>query len=351
MIKPLDKDFFILPEFPQELLKLLDNLLTNIEKRLEKQNKPLLKFYLLKVYFKILFFINTKKNITPDHIIYYLRKEDDYYLKIFCINPKNIFSEYASLAKSIIYFSATLLPFYYFRNILAAREKDNNLALLSPFNYKNFGLYVFNSINTYYKNRIESYEPIAELIFNISVLKKGNYIVYFPSFSFMKEVYDRIISKINPEIIICQKSKMSEIERETFLKKFDNTDNSLIAFAVLGGIFGEGIDLINDKLIGVFIVTVGIPALGNENSLIENYYNLKEDEGFNIAYKNPGFNKVMQAAGRVIRTETDKGFVILIDPRYSKQEYKELFPEDWGHYKTFSNLEKLKMEIISFWDN
>jgi Rad3-related DNA helicase len=148
---------------------------------------------------------------------------------------------------------------------------------------------------------------------------------------------------------MCQKANMSEVERKNFLENFDNTSQHLIGFAVLGGIFGEGIDLIGEKLIGVVIVTVGLPMLGHENSLIKDYYEHHLHRGFEYAYRYPGFNKVLQAAGRVIRSEDDKGVVVLIDQRFASSEYKDLYPPDWQHHLVYSDIERLRDEVARFW--
>jgi DNA excision repair protein ERCC-2 len=262
-----------------------------------------------------------------------------------------LFSEYLKNAKSTIFFSATLHPFDYFCEILSSDSDDNKLSLRSPFPADNFGLYVYTGIKTHYQYRDDSYLPIAELIQNICSLKFGNYIVYFPSFSFLNKVYEQInnMGISNLATIFCQKPSMSEKHRADFLSNFENVESAKIGFAVLGGIFSEGIDLIGDKLIGVFVVTVGLPGLGNENSLIQNYYDDTKHAGFDYAYKYPGFNKVMQAAGRVIRSETDRGIVVLIDTRYSKNEYKELYPVDWRHFEICSNLISLSEKVSDFW--
>jgi len=393
-IAPLDKEFFVLNEYPAKIIALLDTIVFLIEKQLDKKNKAFLKFYLIKIYWLIVFILANIRGITANHIIYYKRDTpifcsgdfqstsrghvpmSRFVLKVFCVNPRDLLAEYLKSAKSSTFFSATLHPFDYFCEIFAERENDNRLTLLSPFKKEMFGLYLFTGINTMYQFREQSYQPLADLIIQSFSVKKGNYIVYFPSFSFMKQVYDLCrdaachvqprrgdfqssfcsdaachVQNPNNEncTIVCQKPRMSEKEREGFLQQFDNQDQHLIAFAVLGGIFSEGIDLIGSKLIGCMIITVGIPGLGGENDLIKDYYELENHKGFEFAYRYPGFNNVMQAAGRVIRSEEDKGIVVLVDQRFTKAHYKELFPPDWSHYKVFMKLEKLRDEIEMFW--
>jgi Rad3-related DNA helicase len=369
-IPPLDKDFFVLQEYPLAVIKLLDTITMLIERQLEKKNKAFLKFYLIKIYWQVYFILANIRSITSNHIIYYKRTppavansvrqtknnsefrtpNSEFLLKVFCVNPKDLLAEYLKNAKSSTFFSATLHPFDYFCEIFAEKEKDNRLTLLSPFHKDKFGLYLYTGINTMYQHREHSYEPLADLIYQTCSVKKGNYIIYFPSFSFMKQVHEIVVARhALPINIITQTSKMKEKERESFLKQFDNQDQHMIAFCVIGGIFAEGIDLIGKKLIGCMIITVGIPGLGGENDLIKDYYEQTNHKGFEFAYRYPGFNNVMQAAGRVIRSEEDKGFVILVDQRFTKQYYLDLYPPDWQHFKAFSKTENLKNEIIKFW--
>jgi len=337
---PQDKDFFTLPAFPQNIMTYVEEIIINTEVLLDKKNEPHVKYSMLKVYFRLVFVYACVRSITPDHIVYYQRDEASFTLKVFCINPRYLLAEYVKNAKCCVFFSATLHPFDYYCDILAGKETDSRLAFLSPFRREQFGLFVYNGINTYFKNRDQAYEPLAELVQHVCEVKTGNYIVYFPSFSFLTFVYDKLKEK-TPANIICQKPNMNEEERSEFLSRFEETNETLIGLAILGGIFSEGIDLVGNKLIGAIIVTVGLPVLGGEKSLIQTYYDEKMHKGFEYAYRYPGFNKVMQAAGRVIRSETDKGFVILVDQRYTKREYKELYPADWQHFKIYTELQGL----------
>jgi DNA excision repair protein ERCC-2 len=378
---PTDKSFFVLEAFPEKVSNLLEKITFLIEKQLERKNKPFVKFYLTKIYFQLFFIIGSIRTMTDNHVVYYQREAPPHYeiatafqqeeeqveksfamtkgggkflLKIFCLNPRDLFAEYLKLAKSAVFFSATLHPFDYFCEILAEKEKDNRLTLLSPFDRNNFGLFVYTGINTMYQYRENAYQPLADLILSVCSQKQGNYLIYFPSFSFLNNVYDLCKmddGKHRHDNIICQKSKMSERERKEFLNLFEKQDQTMIAFAVMGGIFGEGIDLIGNKLIGCMIISVGLPSLGGEKALLKDYYDQALNAGFEYAYRYPGFNKVMQAAGRVIRSETDQGIVVLVDQRYGRTDYKELYPPDWLHYKAFNNQSRLISEIEKFWHN
>jgi len=383
-MEPRDKSFLVLEKFPCAILSLVELIIVLIEKQLEKKNKPFLKYYLIKIYFNLIFLVNCVRSIGKEHIVYYSRDNtqvlnsvpidsqeitrensslyrtksnlnflskngEKYLLKVFCLNPRELFAEYVKFAKSVTYFSATLHPFSYFCEILAGKDTDRRLSLLPSFPSKNFGLFIYTGINTRYQVRENSYQTIADLIIKINNINEGNYLVYFPSFSFLQAVYNFIPIE-NTKKVVCQTNKMTERERQDFLALFDDATSSVIAFAVMGGIFGEGIDLVGTKLIGSIIITVGLPSLGGEKEIIKEYYDALNHQGFDYAYRLPGFNKVMQAAGRVIRSEEDRGIVVLIDQRFGLDEYLKLYPIDWEHYLLMNQEEELLDGIKKFWE-
>jgi DNA excision repair protein ERCC-2 len=165
-------------------------------------------------------------------------------------------------------------------------------------------------------------------------------------------VYNRFI-EVNKDVnVIVQNSGMTEEERESFLDNFsESSEQTLTAFAVMGGIFGEGIDLTGDKLSGAIIVGVGLPQVCLERDIIRDYFNETKGVGFEYAYIYPGMNKVLQAVGRVIRTESDRGVVLLIDERFSENTYKRLFPPEWQPIRVGNNIENIKLNLKRFWNN
>jgi len=255
-------------------------------------------------------------------------------ITLFCLNPSKIIADRLARAKSAILFSATLMPLPYYRDILGGTSDDFMVVLPSPFDPGRLQLVSHCGISTKYKDRDSSYESIVQTIYR-SITKQGNYLVFFPSYEYMHKVYELFIAKY-PEIeTLLQTTDMSEDERLGFLARFDRSNSStLIGFTVLGGIFSEGIDLKGDRLIGAVIVGVGIPKISLRHDLIRDYFNKQNGKGYDYAYVFPGMNKVLQAAGRVIRTETDEGIVVLIDSRYATAQYKGLFPEHWRHMQT-----------------
>jgi Rad3-related DNA helicase len=282
--------------------------------------------------------------------------EGDLKVKLFCLDPSYLIGEAMKRAKSTAIFSATLSPLSYYKEILSGGEEDNLQNLLSPFDKNNLCLIVGADIKTKYKERELSYEQIAEYI-NITAQRKGNYLAFFPSYEYMKNVYEIFCEKYPETPSIIQTSGMREEERDSFLDSFqsrgeqcspEDTSKTLVGFCVLGGIFSEGIDLTGDRLNGAVIVGVGLPKLSPERDIIKKYFDGKNNLGYEYSYMYPGMNKVLQAAGRVIRTETDRGIVVLLDERFNYNYYKQLFPEHWSHFKVVRNTSQMKKLMSSF---
>ena len=237
-----------------------------------------------------------------------------------------------------VFFSATLSPIEYYQTMIlgnGAEEKAESLILPSPFPAENLSLYILKDINTTYKERPFTLDKISKFIIDSIKKRTGNYLLYLPSFLYMNQLYQRILSDIpdgmEAEVdFVKQEENMSRKMKEDFLLRFESFgEKSLLAFAVLGGHFGEGIDLVGEKLSGVFIVGVGLPQLGPKREIMRQYYQERFGDGFSFSYRFPGWEKVFQAAGRVIRDENDTGFVVLMDERYDRPEYRSLFPEHW----------------------
>jgi len=238
---------------------------------------------------------------------------------------------------SVIFFSATFTPYEYYRNCLVGPDCDYSsfLRLPSPFPPENLEIMIDSDISTTYKNRSLTMDDLVMKISDCFSGRSGNHMVFFPSFEYMNQIMPKIESELKARgitnfKIISQVSEMTNTEKEEFLKSFSEPFNGLlIGAAVLGGHFGEGIDLTGDKLTGVVIVGVGLPKITPERQILSNYYSEKFGDGFSFAYRFPGWQKVLQAVGRVIRTETDTGFALLIDERLAKPEYIMLFPDHW----------------------
>ena len=273
----------------------------------------------------------------------------DVSVSYFCLDPSGIIARCLERAKAAVMFSATLTPLPYFREMLGGSEEDGMIALPSPFRRERMMLIAHRGISTKYIDRERSVAPISRAIYEAVTKKKGNYLVFFPSYEYMSRVY-ALFSQAFPEInTLLQQSTMDEEERAGFLAAFDEDNpETLVGFCVLGGIFSEGIDLKGDRLIGSIIVGVGLPKLSMRQELIREYFDQKNGMGFDYAYVYPGMNKVLQAAGRVIRTEEDYGLVLLIDSRFGTKKYRSLFPEHWSHIKTIKDISELKSLLEDF---
>jgi len=266
----------------------------------------------------------------------------DVAITLFCLDPSSLIAAGFKRGKAAVLFSATLTPLSYYRDILGGTTDDFAISLPSPFDPNRLATIIHSGISTKYIHRESSYSPIVQSIYTAINHKEGNYLVFFPSFEYMQKVYD-LFNETYPEIkTILQETHMTEDSRADFLARFDATNpTSLIGFAVLGGIFSEGIDLKGDRLIGVIIISVGLPKINLRQDLIRDYFNFINGRGYDYAYVFPGMNKVLQAAGRVIRTEQDSGLVLLIDSRFATGQYRNLMPEHWPNIKIVRNIDHL----------
>lgn len=312
----------------------------------EKEHKDYEK--VIELYFNLLTF-NKMSDFYDSHYVTSIEtKNRDVIVKLYCVDSSYLLSEALKRGRSAIFFSATLTPLKYHVDLLGGSSQDYHIKLSSPFPKDNLCLIIRDTISTRYKDREKTYLDIVESIETLVDSKKGNYFIFFPSYIYMKNIYDLMVDRNQESNIVMQDSNMSESEREDFLQKFSEEDD-LIAFAVMGGIFSEGIDLTGEKLIGAVIVGVGLPQICFERDIIKDYFNHNIGEGFEYAYVYPGMNKVLQGAGRVIRSEEDRGVVLLIDDRYKTSRYKDLFPGEWDHYKSIRNKEVMEKLLDEFW--
>ncbi|MBU3160505.1 ATP-dependent DNA helicase [Clostridium frigoris] len=335
---------------PVDVYNLLTRLTKILEVWLTKNEKSEIYDNFLELYFTSLSFIRIAELYDDKYITYVESVEDDVVLKIFCLDPSKLLRESSKRGRSVIYFSATLLPLSYFKEILGGQSKDYNLTLNSPFDRNKLKVMITKDISTKYNRRENSYPKIVEYIYSVISAKKGNYMVFFPSYKYMEVVFNSF-SKIYPSVkVSLQVNAMTEDAREAFLKKFNSGGkDNILGFGVLGGIFSEGIDLKGDALIGVIVIGVGHPMICFEREIIKEYFNNKSNCGYEYSYMYPGMNKVLQAAGRVIRTEEDRGIVLLIDDRFLSQRYRRLFPKEWNNYQIMNNNINAHEEIYDFW--
>lgn len=310
---------------------------------------------IMDLYFKVSHFMDTYEELTDKYVIYgHLLEKEDYLLKLFNVDPSENLRKRMEQAQSTVLFSATLLPIRYYKELLGGTGEDYEVYAHSVFPPKNRGLFIAGDVTSRYTRRGRSeYERIAEYLHEMICAKRGNYMAFFPSYLFMQEVYEVYIQRYSGESTVCllQQEEMTEADREYFLDTFKaEKQTGVLGFCVLGGVFSEGIDLKHDSLIGAAIVGTGLPQIGEERELLKEYFDQQGLNGFDYAYRFPGMNKVLQAAGRVIRTAEDKGVILLLDERFLQASYRSLYPREWERLKTVSRAQ-LGAELIKFWES
>lgn len=344
----LDENDLVESEAPLELCEILSSFIKFVDEYLARTNEE--NEELMDLYFDVYSFLSISDFYDKNYTTIYTKTFNGMTIKIYCVNPQKVIEEKMKKAKSNIIFSATLIPMDYFMKMYSYDEEDFIINLKSPFDVKNRLLMIGDNVATTYSKRFETSEDIASYIANCVQAKKGNYMVFFPSYKYMDLVFDKMkenYPNINTSI---QESNMSEEEKEEFLSMFDEDNKEThVGFCVLGGHFSEGIDLTNDKLIGVIIVGVGMPQIGIERDIIKDHMK-DSNKGFDYAYVYPGMIKVLQAAGRCIRTDDDKGVILLLDNRYSQRRYQSLFPYEWYPNFRVRKSDDVKTLCEKFWN-
>lgn len=334
---------------PLDLLGLMGNLEEFMDEKKDFANKK----ELLDFYFTVRSFLNIYDLIDDNYKIYteFIRN-GGFSINLLCVDTGKNIRQCLNKGISSIFFSATLLPIQYYKPLLGGNEEDYAVYADSPFQEKNRLILVGTDISSKYTRRTENeFYNFYRYIYNIIKAKPGNYIVFFPSYRLMEQVLE-IAQENNIEDfaeVIVQKNVMSEGEREEFLENFEKeSSKSLVAFCILGGIFSEGIDLKNEQLIGALIVGTGLPQICTEREILKEYYDERELNGFDYAYRYPGMNKVLQGAGRVIRTSEDKGIIALLDNRFMERRYRQLFPREWEEFSCVT-LDNIIESARNFW--
>ena len=345
-----EEEFWVDPELPRTLLPLLEKFLDDAEAILVRNIPAPYWDQLIDFYFQVFGFMRIAELFDEHYTTYAEKTGKEVYLRLFCIDPSKNVREALKRGSSAIFFSATLTPLEYFREILGGEDDDPLMSLDSPFPHENLRLLLADHIATTYRKRDATYGDVAESIAGAVGQRDGNYLVYFPSYRYMQEVSERFIAA-HPEVeVLVQASGMSERAREEFLAVFDAENReTTVGFAVMGGIFGEGIDLVGERLVGAIIVGVGLPQICLERNLIRSYFDAQEISGFEYAYTFPGMNRVLQAAGRVIRTDEDRGMVMLVDERFGQGRYRRMFPPFWYPVHQARTPEQIEASLGMFW--
>jgi DNA excision repair protein ERCC-2 len=335
-------------EFPESIIEPLEAALDEAEKWLVKNQPAEFREALLALYFQLHSFRRTAE-VYDERFVTIIESDPAIKIRLFCLNPSLLLRKALARGKAAIFFSATLTPMDYYRTLLGGDTEDPVMQLASPFPPENLAVLIHDRIQTHFKGRAESIGDVVAAIGTLVSGRRGNYLVYFPSYQYLNDVL-REFQVCHPTVpVLIQRPGMTEPERDEFLAAFSvEHGETLVGFAVLGGIFGEGIDLVGERLIGAVIVGVGLPQLCTERDLIRDYFQQQNSAGFEYAYTFPGMNRVLQAIGRVIRSETDRGIVLLIDARFNEARYRRLFPA-WWKYSRVRHASALGEAVNNFW--
>ncbi len=360
-------------EFVRPLMRLnavLEEYLAEQEEAAQQQSLQDIRSRLLDFYFDVSHFLQMYERVDEHYVKYSQLGEDgSFIVKLFCVNPCENLKECMAKGRSSILFSATFLPIQYYKALLGGEAEDYEVYAHSVFDPAKRGLFIAGDVTTKYTRRSdEEYLNIACYINELVSKKAGNYMVFCPSYQFLHTIYEKYSKLFAGESeCIIQQEYMKEEEREEFLSRFRGNEEldfqgiingpievdepgTLIGFCVLGGIFSEGIDLKRDSLIGAIIVGTGLPLVCPEREIVKNFFNIQGDNGFDYAYRFPGMNKVLQAAGRVIRTAEDIGIVALLDERFQQPAYRKLYPREWMKYENV-RLSTVGEKVEQFWEN
>ena len=354
--------------FVQALLRLSPCM----EDYLENHDDSPVRREILDFYFEISHFLQIYELLDQKYVVYTKLDEDGrFLLRLFNVDPSTNLKECLQRSVSSVLFSATLLPIQYYKKLLGGEAEDYEVYAKSVFSPEKKGLFLAEDVTSRYTRRSDrEYDKIANYIHQTVSQRHGNYMVFFPSHVFLQQVYERYLRcyavKDDTECLV-QTEHMDEAEREAFLQRFEGNpgmnlsdiihmeieveeESSLVGFCVLGGIFSEGIDLKEDSLIGALIVGTGLPQVCTEREIIRGYFEENGENGFDYAYRYPGMNKVLQAAGRVIRTADDVGIVALLDDRFLTPGYRRLFPREWEQFEVVRG-ESIGSRVEKFWND
>ena len=358
-------NYYLEFDFSEQKEFILDSLNIDFVLRLKKYNEEIKKYRLKHKKFKSENVDNFNRDLYRFLLIYdyYIKykdqyklfirseKEDEITLNMMCLDASKFIVSSLNHFEGSIFFSATLSPIDYYINLIVNNNNNvKTLSLPSPFKKENFKVLVDNSTSFIYKDRLLTMDKIRDYILTFSKKRKGNYMVFCPSYKYLETL--KLVLKDDDLNIIYQEKNMTNVSKDLFLNEFkEKVDKTTVGVVVLGGIFSEGIDLVGDRLNGVIILGIGLPSISFENELKKEYYNSLSYNGFEYAYINVGINKITQALGRLIRSENDKGIALLIDYRYKNKTYIPLFNDKWSNHKVIKNKFELEDELDKFYKN
>ncbi|MBN2300490.1 MAG: PD-(D/E)XK nuclease family protein [Acholeplasmataceae bacterium] len=346
----IDQLFISDKSLNNDFLESIRYLMKKIENAIKENPYYPKKTEVLEGYFSMLRFIKINEYYNESYLTNAEKIDNDISIKIQCLDAsKFILDIVKNKTYGTVFFSATLYPIKYYQELLTQNQGET-LKIQSPFDKNRLKIIVMDQISTRYVDRFSSIDNVVDIIVSTINSKKGNYIVFFPSYQYLNQILDQLPNSLDADILI-QKKDMDLKLRDLMIERFKTiNDCSQLAFFVMGGMFAEGIDYIGDMLNGVIIVGVGLPMINETNNQLRDYYQLTFKKGFDYAYLYPGMNKVIQAVGRVIRTSSDFGIAILIDDRFNSYSYRKLFPPEWKNYEVIRSKQKLEQSLGIFWN-
>lgn len=330
-----ENPYVMLEEIPPEWK---DSLLPFYEQAEEQVKNGAADETIIDLYFAAQRMLHVIESMDERFYVLVEKRSSDVIVKVICMDPSLFIKETTKSYRASVFFSATLAPVQYVRKMLGGESTDYGVAIPSPFNKEQIDVRVY-PISTKYRDREYTIKEIVHAIKQGIEDAQGNFIVFFPSYRYMQSAVEEFQLQVEPgryELLI-QSINMSEEEREAFLQSFKKEKRNIVAFAVMGGVFSEGVDLPGNQLSGVAVIGVGLPQLNPERDQMKKYFQRQGQNGYHYAYVYPGINKVLQAGGRLIRTETDHGILLLIDDRFQTSLYQQLLPEEWRGNKSIQN--------------
>lgn len=336
-----------------ELIFRLMEVASDLDVLLQKEKLGEDRDQVLDFYFRIRNFLSISDEVDEHYRIYCdFDQEGQFLVHLFCVDPSRLLQERLDRGRASVYFSATMLPICYYKELLCKKKDVYAIYADSTFDRNHRLLCIANDVTSKYTRRSsQEYERYAAYIYEVIRCRKGNYMVFFPSYRFMDQVYEKFLAHSLGQVdTICQTGGMTEEQRENFLEEFEkDRENTLVAFCVMGGVFSEGIDLTREKLIGAILVGAGLPQIGVERDIMKTFFDEQQKDGFAYAYLYPGMNKVIQSAGRVIRTAEDRGVIALLDERFLQTAYRQTFPREWSDYQV-CRLDTVGNQVAAFWE-
>jgi DNA excision repair protein ERCC-2 len=336
-------------ELPEALLERLRDFLWTSEKWLTRNERSPFRADLLNLFFECARFVKVADIYDSRFATLYETTQEDFSVKLYCINPAHLLRDAWQRSLCAILFSATLAPASYYRSILGSDEQAIGINIASPFPSSNLAVFAADTISTLYRRRQDSCGRVSRVISTLVRQRTGNYMIFFPSYAYMEMVYGQFVQECPDVETIVQAPDMDDNQRVSFLDRFtESVRRTLVGFVVMGGVFGEGIDLKGERLTAAAIVGVGLPGISPERELIRGHFEAAGGCGFEFAYQYPGINRVLQAAGRVIRSDNDRGVVVLIDSRYGQHRYSHLLPVHW-EIRRAGEMSDFQRKLEDFW--